>query len=50
MVVRFVPFEKRYPPEWLHDPDAAEPKMELELVPLAETWAGGLRWRCRRAA
>ena len=34
----FVPFEKRYPPEWFHDPDAANPKMELVDVPVRETW------------
>jgi D-xylose reductase len=35
----FVPFETRYPPEWLYDPDAAEPRMRFTRVPLAETWA-----------
>lgn len=29
----------RYPPEWVFDPTAAQPKMEFDLVPLAETWA-----------
>jgi len=33
-----VPFEKRYPPEWLHDPDAESPVMESDAVPLSETW------------
>ncbi|CEL92451.1 unnamed protein product [Vitrella brassicaformis CCMP3155] len=37
--LKFVPIEKRYPPEWTHDPDAAKPKMELADVPLRETWA-----------
>jgi len=37
--LKFVPFEERYPPEWVHDPSAAEPKMELEPVPLHKTWA-----------
>lgn len=36
--LKFVPFETRYPPEWVHDPDAAEPKMELDSVPIGETW------------
>jgi D-xylose reductase len=35
---RFVPFEKRYPPGWFHDPDAAQPRVELANVPIAETW------------
>jgi D-xylose reductase len=30
----FVPFEERYPPEWLSD----NGKMEIEPVPLFETW------------
>jgi D-xylose reductase len=37
--LRFVPFEERYPPEWLFDPAAAEPRMEFDSVPLAQTWA-----------
>jgi D-xylose reductase len=35
---RFVPFETRYPPEWLYDPEAAEPRIEPDSVPLLETW------------
>lgn len=38
IALEFVPFETRYPPEWFHDPDAANPKMELAKVPLVETW------------
>lgn len=34
----FVPFEQRYPPGWLHDPDAPAPQMKFARVPLAETW------------
>jgi D-xylose reductase len=37
--LRFVPFEDRYPPEWLFDPAAAEPRMEFDPVPLAATWS-----------
>lgn len=37
--LKFVPFEKRYPPEWFHDPEAENPKMEVDPVPLSETWA-----------
>ncbi len=35
---QFVPFEKRYPPEWFHEPDAPNPKMELDPVPVQDTW------------
>lgn len=38
IALKFVPFETRYPPEWFFDPDAAEPKMDVDFVPLAETW------------
>lgn len=34
----FVNFETRYPPEWITNPDADEPRMELAPVPLFETW------------
>ncbi|MGN6136518.1 MAG: aldo/keto reductase [Aureliella sp.] len=34
----FVPFEERYPPGWLHDPNAAQPQMVADAVPIAETW------------
>jgi D-xylose reductase len=37
--LRFVPFEERYPPEWLFDPDANPARMEFEDVPIASTWA-----------
>ena len=33
-----VPFETRYPPEWVHDPDAEVPTMRESNVPLEETW------------
>lgn len=35
---RFVPFEERYPPEWVFDPTAAEPRVESVPVPISETW------------
>mmetsp|Transcript_50334 Transcript_50334/g.81605 ORF Transcript_50334/g.81605 Transcript_50334/m.81605 type:complete len:364 (+) Transcript_50334:47-1138(+) len=39
--LKFVPFETRYPPEWVHDPSAPEPKMEMdEGVSINDTWAG----------
>ena len=37
----FVPFETRYPPEWVHDPNApneADRVMVYDPVPVAETW------------
>jgi D-xylose reductase len=34
----YVPFDKRYPPEWIFDPQASEPEMKIEPVPLFETW------------
>ena len=33
-----VPFETRYPPEWVHDPDADPPVMVEARVPLERTW------------
>lgn len=36
--LKFVPFEVRYPPEWIHDPNAETPKMELADIPIRETW------------
>ena len=38
IALKFVPFEKRYPPEWFHDPEAADKRMEEDLVPYRETW------------
>jgi len=35
---RYVPPETRYPAGWFFDPDAANPRMELAAVPLADTW------------
>jgi D-xylose reductase len=36
--LRFVPFEERYPPEWFFDPNAESPRLELDPVPIHETW------------
>ncbi len=36
--LRYVPIETRYPPEWVFDPHGAN-KMELDLVPVSETWS-----------
>jgi len=38
IALKYVPFETRYPPEWIHDPTAREPRMEPIAVPLADTW------------
>ena len=38
IATRYVPIDERYPPEWIADPDAPEPRMEVDAVPLAETW------------
>jgi D-xylose reductase len=38
IALSYVPFETRYPPGWIHDPAASEPRMEPISVPLADTW------------
>lgn len=39
IAMKFVPFEARYPPEWIHDPAASEPRIELEpRAPMHLTW------------
>ena len=35
---RYVPFEDRYPPEWLYDPTSPNPQMEFERVSISDTW------------
>jgi D-xylose reductase len=35
---RFVPFEKAYPPGWISDPTAENPRLEEVRVPILETW------------
>lgn len=35
----FVPFEERYPPEWVFNPDSTSPEMQTAPVPLHETWS-----------
>ena len=39
IALEYVAIETRYPPEWLFDPEAAEPEMKRAPVPLHETWA-----------
>lgn len=36
--LQYVDFETRYPPEWLFDPTASQPSMQIDPVPLSETW------------
>lgn len=38
IALEYVPIEERYPPEWLYNPDAAEPEMRPARVPLYQTW------------
>jgi diketogulonate reductase-like aldo/keto reductase len=38
IALKYVPIEERYPPEWLYNPDAAEPEMRPAPVPLYQTW------------
>jgi D-xylose reductase len=38
IALQFVPFEERYPPGWLFDPQATSPRMHPVSVPIAETW------------
>lgn len=38
IALEYVPFEKRYPPEWFYDPDKVTDGMKLAKVPLSETW------------
>lgn len=40
IALEFVPFDVRYPPEWVHEPGEAMPVMKSSGVPLHETWAG----------
>lgn len=34
----FVPFEERYPPGWFADPDAENPRIKADRVPIIDTW------------
>lgn len=35
---KYVPIDERYPPGWFTDPDASEPCVEADQVPIIETW------------
>ena len=39
IALKFVDFDERYPPEWFFDPNAEAPRMEIDPVPLHQTWA-----------
>ena len=39
IALQYVDFDQRYPPEWIYDPNAENPCMVLDSVPLSETWA-----------
>ena len=36
--LKYVPIAERYPPEWIFDPKAEQATMEIDPVPLADTW------------
>ncbi|MEM7559579.1 MAG: aldo/keto reductase [Planctomycetota bacterium] len=38
IALKHVPIEERYPPGWFFDPDAENPCLEADVVPIAETW------------
>lgn len=38
IALEFVPFETRYPPEWVFNPEDELPMMKPAAVPLQETW------------
>jgi D-xylose reductase len=38
IALAYVDFAERYPPEWFFDPSATHPAMQLDRVPLSETW------------
>lgn len=38
IALEYVPFETRYPAEWLYNPDATSPCMKPAKIPLHETW------------
>ncbi len=40
IALKYVPIEERYPPEWFFDPDADNPHMHIDKVPLSQTWGG----------
>jgi len=39
IALQYVDINDRYPPEWIFNPQNENPTMELDSVPLSETWA-----------
>jgi len=39
IALQYVDINDRYPPEWIFNPQDDNPTMELDSVPLSETWA-----------
>jgi D-xylose reductase len=39
IALKYVDIDRRYPPEWLFDPSGENASMELDSVPLSETWS-----------
>ncbi len=38
IALKHVPHDRFYPADWIYDPDSESPKMELDTVPISETW------------
>ena len=38
IATKYVSFDDRYPPEWFFNPKAGVPRMELDRVPIGDTW------------
>lgn len=38
VTLAYVPIEERYPPGWFFDPEAANPAMKPEKIPVSDTW------------
>ncbi len=38
VTLAYIPFEERYPPGWLFDPEAESPAMKHVAVPYSDTW------------
>jgi D-xylose reductase len=36
--LKFIPFEERYPPEWVYDTKSPKPYMKDDPVPITDTW------------
>ena len=39
IALKHIPHDQLYPADWIYDLEAKSPKMELDKVPLSETWA-----------